>query len=216
VSVRGFEAVARFYRFAEYLSMGRALQQARVAHLAQLKHAQHVLILGEGDGRFLDALLSLNPQCQVTVIEASPTMIALAKGRTRSQAERVVFHCADIQQLPLLVPDQPRFDALVALFFLDCFDGAELSWVVHEAAQRLTPQGTWLHADFALPRRALPRLLARCWIWILYRVFRSLTDIRARRLIDPAPALVNAGLTLTQESHSLGGMLCSSVYTKRA
>jgi len=46
------DGIARWYRALEYLVFGRALERRRFEYLNDMADARHVLILGDGDGRF--------------------------------------------------------------------------------------------------------------------------------------------------------------------
>ena len=95
-----FDSIARWYRWLEYVVFGRALERCRFALLPALGDARRVLILGEGDGRFLKKLLSINSTARIDVIETSAVMSKLARGRlSDEEARRVKFHLADAAQL---------------------------------------------------------------------------------------------------------------------
>ena len=54
----GFNQLARPYRWLERAVFGGRLQRARCAHMQTFLAAESILLLGEGDGRFLEALLA--------------------------------------------------------------------------------------------------------------------------------------------------------------
>ena len=56
-----FDLIARPYRWLEYLTFGPTLQQTRLHYLPALLHSRNALVLGDGDGRFIAALLAANP-----------------------------------------------------------------------------------------------------------------------------------------------------------
>jgi hypothetical protein len=86
-------------------------------------------------------------------------MIAHAERRLPADARaRVTFHCADL--LTAALPDR-RYDAIVTLFFLDCFTGAQTAGLVRHIAARARPGARWLWADFTLPPRGFAALPAR-------------------------------------------------------
>ena len=70
---------ARAYNFLGKLVFKDAIEKTRFACLDSISEAKRILLLGEGDGRFLAKLTSINPDCLVTVLDASPIMLALAK-----------------------------------------------------------------------------------------------------------------------------------------
>ena len=58
------DPIASSYRWLEYAAFGLALEHARFDFLSHAAAARRVLILGEGDGRFLARLLRCNRQRQ--------------------------------------------------------------------------------------------------------------------------------------------------------
>jgi hypothetical protein len=72
------DPIARWYRPLEYLVFGRALERRRFAFLEEAAKARRVLMLGEGDGRFIAEFVKRNPLALVDCVELSHCMLALA------------------------------------------------------------------------------------------------------------------------------------------
>ena len=188
-SPRSFDRLARIYRVLEYGAFGRDLERARFGFLARLADCRDILVLGEGDGRCLARLVRHAPRARIDCFDISPAMIAHAERRLPADARaRVTFHCANL--LTAALPDR-RYDAIVTLFFLDCFTGAQTAGLVRHIATRACPGARWLWADFTLPPRGFARLRARAWVAVLYFFFRWQTALPARAL-PPAEALILA------------------------
>lgn len=207
----GYDGLARWYRALECLAFGGGLQRARRAHLAALDRCERVLIVGEGDGRFLAALCRRNTVCRVVCVERSRKMIERARERLGSARARVTFVQADIRELDF-APGQ--FDALATHFVLDLFDEATLALLIPRLAAALGPGGVWLVADFALPAEGLRRLRAQGWLAILYAFFRLRTDLEARRLHDPGALLLAADLHCEAVAIAQAGLLHSRCWRK--
>src|ERR1700722_881118 len=112
------DSIARWYRWLEYAAFGGALRRRREAFLFELGDPQKVLVLGDGDGRFLQLFVALYPQARVDAIDVSARMIELAQAR----APQVTFHLADAREF-----DFQEYDLAVAHFFFDCFTDADLA-----------------------------------------------------------------------------------------
>ena len=126
-----FDRVAGVYRLLEYLAFGRALESARLCHVERLRECREILVIGEGDGRFLERLLAVAPHAHVRCIDVSAAMLALAERRLDAAARaRVSFECADARTAVV----QPQaYDAVATMFVLDCFRpdevaGSSLAW----------------------------------------------------------------------------------------
>jgi SAM-dependent methyltransferase len=109
------DRIASSYRWLEYAAFGLALEQARFDFIARAAGARRVLILGEGDGRFLARLLGCNQYASVAVVESSARMIQVARERVPpAELSRVEFHHVDAVSQAL--PPGP-FDLAVTHFF---------------------------------------------------------------------------------------------------
>ena len=208
-----FDRVAKLYRPLETLAFGPDLARTRNALLSELTGARRVLILGEGDGRFLAQLLQVNAHCTVDCVDKSLEMVRLARKRvSKLRAEtRVTFHHHDA--LTFAYPEG-HYDLVVTLFFLDVFTSAPLEKLTGTLAKSLKPNGYWYLADFRVPQSPLKRLHSHLWLAVLYRFFTWQTDMEARALVEPAPYLLKNGLQPLRRQERRFGMLYSQLWQK--
>jgi hypothetical protein len=174
----------------EYLTFGPWLQRCRLAQLAHLSGADRVLLLGDGDGRFLAQLLAAYPALKVDVVDSSAMMMRLLAQRVRRAGSEtnICLHHANA-----------------------------LEWTPSGSYDRVLPHARagaqWLISEFAVPRKVIMGHAARAIIGLLYRAFGLLTGLRVRVLPDYAAGLQRRGLVLTRERRYLAGLLCSQVWT---
>jgi ubiquinone/menaquinone biosynthesis C-methylase UbiE len=211
-SARSFDRLARIYRVLEYGAFGRDLERARFGLLGRLAGCRDILVLGEGDGRCLARLVRHAPEARIDCFDISPAMIARAGRRLPpGTGDRVTFRCADL--LTAELPDK-RYDAVVTLFFLDCFTSPQTAGLVRRIAARLRPGALWLWADFTLPPRGLARWRARVWVAVLYFFFRWQTALPARAL-PPAEALIlAAGFRREDERSFQFGLVRAALFSQ--
>jgi ubiquinone/menaquinone biosynthesis C-methylase UbiE len=187
-----FDRVAPHYRWLETLVFGNQLQQARLAFLKQIASPRRVLIVGEGNGRFLGEFMTAHPHAAVDCVDASGRMIALARARLGKES-LVDFIQADIRSLEL-VPNS--YDLIVTHFVLDCFGERTLAALIPKLANSATPHAQWLLADFFQPATRRRKLRARVLVALMYSFFRVVAAIEARYLIDCGPFLQANGFAL--------------------
>jgi ubiquinone/menaquinone biosynthesis C-methylase UbiE len=194
MAAKNFDRVAGVYAWLERAAFGRDLERARIQFLDRARDCRNILVLGDGDGRALARLLDAAPRARIRSIDASAAMVVRARDRvaTHPGAKRVVFEHADARRID---PGDAHYDAVVTLFFLDCFTSAEVEALVARVRPHLVPGGLWLYADFELPPRGVARLRGRAWLALLYGFFRWQTGITARELPPSREILVRAGLT---------------------
>ena len=72
-----FDVLAPHYRWMELVCAGEKLQGCRTAQLAHVLAARHILILGEGNGRFLVLMRALG--WEVSGVEPDPRSAAAAR-----------------------------------------------------------------------------------------------------------------------------------------
>jgi ubiquinone/menaquinone biosynthesis C-methylase UbiE len=210
----GFDRVAGVYRLLEHLAFGRTLQRARTAHLDTLRACRDVLVVGDGDGRCLEAIVAMAPDARVTAVDASAAMLARARHRViaAGAADRVTFQHADVRRV--VWPDA-GYDAVVTMFVLDCFTPRDVDAIVAALARGVRPDGIWLFADFVLPERGWRRLHARFVVGLLYAFFRWTTGIEARELPPSEAAIAAQGFSPAERCDYRGGLI-RSVRFRRA
>ncbi len=206
-----FDPVARWFRWIEYAAFGRALERRRFAFLHRLVAARRILILGEGDGRCLERLLVAAPSANFDVVDSSARMIAITRKRTGDSA-RVRFYLEDAVQLS----DFPsvRYDGVVTLFFLDCLTEAQAVDVIHRITAVLEPGGIWLVSEFAIPPDGWRRWHAKIWVELMYRFFRTTTNLTAKSLPAIDDILSEAGMCRVEREEERFGLISSTVWSK--
>ena len=147
-----FNAIAPFYRWLEYLTLGRTLQRCRLHFLPSLLQQKNALILGDGDGRFTAALLARNPTIQATAIDTSASMLSLLRQRCEAAnaATRLETHQANALAFPLKTSGK-TYDLIVTHFFLDCLTQPDLESLIDRIAPTFGPGSLWLLSDHTTP-----------------------------------------------------------------
>ena len=210
-----FDRVAPHYRWLETITFGTALQRARTFFVGEATTAKRVLIVGEGNGRFLLELMRDSEAARIDCVDSSAVMLDLVRQQLARHLPdaigRVRFIRSTIQDWPL--PDY-RYDLIVTHFVLDCFPPQPLEAVVAKLAQAATPSATWLLADFDYPATPIRRLHARLWIAAMYLFFRTFAGIEARSLIDPSVLLQSHGFVCRRRKEFYRGMVKTEVWTR--
>jgi len=207
-----FDFIAKPYRLLEYLTFGRALERCRTHYLPRLLDRRQALVLGDGDGRFLAALLAASPRLRADAVDTSAAMLRLltrrAHAATPDASQRLHTHHTSALTF---TPPQPC-DLVVTHFFLDCLTQRELDQLCRRLTPNLTPQALWLVSDFRIPPSSRVRWAARALVRALYLGFRLLTGLRTTALPDHASALTAAGLIRIAHHHSLAGILITELW----
>jgi SAM-dependent methyltransferase len=202
-----FDRIARPYRWLEYLSFGRALQRCRTYFLPQLTTYRSALVLGDGDGRFLAALLAANPSLHADAVDASGAMLRLLTHRTADFGSRLTTHLTNA----LTFTPAHAYDLVATHFFLDCLTQPELNALITRLIPHLTPDAHWVVSDFRVPTGFL-RHPAGILVGALYLAFRMLTGLRTTQLPDHAAPLTAAGFTRSAQQLSLSGLLTTEMW----
>ncbi len=207
------DPLARWYRWLEYAGFGHALERTRFAYLDTLGNARRVLVLGDGDGRFLAAFLRANPHAEADYVDSSAAMLELARQRLgAADGARVRFHHADARRWQ---PPAVSYDLIVTHFFLDCFTDGELYRLVTRLTAFTAPGARWIVSEFRHPPIGGPRAWhASLWITGLYAFFRVATGLRVRRLPDHMTVLTGAGFRLEREILARYGLLTAQAWRR--
>lgn len=212
---RTFCSLARHYALLERLAFGSRLQQARTAFLDRMTSLETILILGEGDGRFLDSLLRVNPRARITCIDSSQGMIDRARNRIELLYPEINYNINWQSRDALEASyETDAFDAIVTLFFLDCFTPDDTERLIRRLEPAARSDCRWLWADFVQPEDRWPAMFARTTQGLLYRFFRWRTGIRARRLPPVHELMRRNGWQRSAHRQFLFGTIESAVWKR--
>ena len=209
-----FNNIAKPYRWLEYLTFGKTLENCRTHYLPQLLDRRNALILGDGDGRFTSKLLAANPNIKVLAIDTSATMLELLRHRCEATATNAAERLRTLNANALTFPLEnaaATYDFIVTHFFLDCLTQPELDSLITRINPTLPPGALWLISDFRIPHGFM-RLPAKLLIRSLYLAFHLLTGLRATHLPDYAAPLTQAGFTRIAHQHRLLGILTTELW----
>jgi SAM-dependent methyltransferase len=208
------DRVARIYRWLEYAAFGTALERARFEFLSHTVEARRVLILGEGDGRFLARLLECNREASVAVVDTSARMIELARARlANDDRARVEFHHRNAANGWL--PCGP-FDLVVTHFFLDVLDESGAAATIANLSSLVSPGARWLISEFQVPDGGLRALHARIWLSVMYRFFAVTTGLRTTKLPAYRERLTCAGFSEIDYRERRLGLIRSQAWRKNS
>ncbi len=212
----GFDLVAPVYQFLEYTAFGSGLQRRRTHFLERVKSSRFALVLGDGDGRFLEELLAANAAVQVDSVDMSRRMTAIARDRLARRfgsacGERVRFIEADARAVRI---PRTSYDLVATHFFLDCFTDGELAPLVERIANVSAPGACWIVSEFRQPRAGMAAVHARLWLWAMYTFFRVTAGLKTRQLPDYSSMLRSNGFTLIEQNASRFQLIGSELWRK--
>ena len=202
------DPIAHWYRWLEYAGFGRALERRRNAFLADIADARRALVMGEGDGRFLEKLVPLlfrNPGAAIDYVDVSARMLELARARA---GDCVRYVLGDALAIPL---PEHEYDLIVTHFFLDCFDESDQAALIERVAHAARGNARWLISEFRQPAA-----WARGVVGLLYLFFRVTTGLATNRLADHRPTLQRCGFRMMKEEHARFGLLASELWVRES
>lgn len=214
--MKGFDRLARPYRWMEYLSFGTVLERCRFHFLPQLRHTHHALLLGDGDGRFTATLLQQAPQAHAIAIDGSEAMLYALRQRCEAihADDRLTTICQLLNEgLPTAV-QASQFDVVTTHFFLDCLSEAEVDCIAHDAITCTTASAQWVISEFRIPAHGAMKLPSRIVVRLLYLAFGILTGLRTQQLPAYESILPKHGWYQSQQQTWLGGLLVSQLWQR--
>jgi SAM-dependent methyltransferase len=198
------DLIASHYWWMERLGMGGALERRRRWFLPELGNERRALVLGDGDGRFLRALLQRNRVVRADYVDLSRRMLELA--RHKAGVDRVEYRRADARTMRF-APGE--YDLIATHFFFDCFDADQLDTLIGRLAKSTKPGARWVVSEFC--GATIP---ARLLVSALYLFFRITTGLETRKLVDHRPILRSHGFQLISVNEARGGLVLSELWER--
>jgi ubiquinone/menaquinone biosynthesis C-methylase UbiE len=205
-----FDLLAPHYRWMEAVLAGRKLQRCRTAFLPRVTGSKEALVLGEGTGRFVTALVKEQPDVRLTCIDSSAGMLKqVRKALQKAGADNAELIHANILDWE---PPREKFDLIASHFFLDCFPPEELKRIIQKISSAAKPEAFWLISDFSVPSAGLAKIRARAILRLMYVFFRLFTQLEATTLVSPDKYLKANNFILQERMIIEWGLLHSDLW----
>lgn len=193
--MNNFNSIASYYDVLANLIFGKVLDQAAFKYLDIVKEDSNVLVLGGGTGRILGRI----PKCNsITYVDSAVEMVVRSR---RVGGERITYVVDDFRKWK---PER-KYDVIVCLFFLDCFDRNGLNEVLEKVDASLTTKGIFLVADFQDGSGSLLMIA-------MHVFFRLFAGLEAKRLLNIHEHILQKNFSVQSEEFFHKNMIFSRVY----
>jgi ubiquinone/menaquinone biosynthesis C-methylase UbiE len=206
-----FDSIASFYPLLEQTVFGSTLSQARRIFITQVRAGNHILLIGEGNGRFLFEALTQTSADSFTVVDSSARMLAATTRRIAT-----VDRCPHVEliQADILEWRSPAasYDRVVTHFFLDQFRPERIRRIVEKISRLATEDALWINVDFTSENQNLRQ---KFLMWVQYRFFRIFAGIESARLFDPGPWIRKAGWDILETKSLDSGWISAELMSRQ-
>ncbi len=204
-----FNLIAPVYDMLSSMVYGNNLIEAKKAFLDQIPEHGWVLLMGGGTGNILNQIFEKKPGIHIDFVDSSAGMIRLAKKHLKKEYHnRINFICGDHHA----IPTQKSYDVVTSFFVIDCFQQKEALEFAKAITDGLKEEGRWLFADFFYTEQWLQRWL----IAFMYRCFKIVSNISARRLPDYDALFESEHFKMISEKSFLSGLIRSRIYLRQS
>jgi ubiquinone/menaquinone biosynthesis C-methylase UbiE len=196
-----FDRIAFLYdRLAQFV-FGKNMIESQTFFLNKIPHTARVLILGGGSGWILEKIFEVSPSFNVCYVEASISMISLAKKKMQNNEQIQFIHGTEKD-----IPNQ-QFDVVVTNFYLDLFEKDSLDLVLKKIKDHLSQDAAWIATDF-VNKNWKHGLTLR----VMYIFFKITSRIEAGKLPDWDRAIEALGAKKIESKLFYGSFIETGYY----
>ena len=171
-----YNKIAYLYASLSRIVFGNSLSKIQEDLIRYLPKEGKLLILGGGNGKILPHIYQHAPHLSIDYVEASSTMIQLAK-KAKPKDQKIIFHHKDVRDY------NQKHDYIFAGFFLDLFDEKEIEKLILKLENK-NRETTWYIADFQLNKRTEYRLFRNIQLKLTILFFKLTTQHITNHLPD--------------------------------
>ena len=195
-----FDLIAKHYNWIEKIIFRSDLEKVRRMNLALVKNAKSILLLGDGDGRFLEQVSLMGTDAFIVSVDSSAKMIDLSKRKLEKSALNVEFNCTKIEDFQPI--DNFKPDLIIAHFFLDCFTHDEVKLIIDRVSEWAAVNAKFVISDFLITKKtSFNKIYQKMLTKIMIRFFRLFCGISTRFLPNIPKIMTAQGWNcLSQES----------------
>ncbi len=190
-----YDVLAQCYSFGQ-------ISRSKLSQVAHIKPGHRVLYAGAGNAE--DAIAAAVSGAQVTVVELSPNMLERAQRKAlEAGVARVIdWQCEDIMAYisARANTEKPKFDVVVANYFLNVFDAETMPKVFDRLLEALANKGRVMVADFApLSSGKVSRAFQKLYFFAAVSAFRLIAGNAWHPLYDYAALMTSRYLNVEHE-----------------
>lgn len=170
-----YNKIAHFYTGLSRLVFGNQLHNIQQELIRHLPTDGKLLILGGGNGKILPSIFKHAPHLSIEYVEASSSMIKLAK-KNAPNHQKITFHHIDV------IDYSHKHGHIYAGFFLDLFHEKQIEQLIRKLEK---PQKTtWYIADFQINKNTRNHLFRSIQLKLTILFFRLTTQHTINHLPD--------------------------------
>jgi ubiquinone/menaquinone biosynthesis C-methylase UbiE len=206
-----FDLIADLYPLLEQIVFASALTRSRSFFARQVAGGKNILLIGEGNGRFLFEMVEQTSSASFTVVDSSARMLAAATRKIAAleQGARIELIHADILEWR---SPTAHYDRVVTHFFLDLFRPYRLRRIVEKISRLATEDTLWINVDFSSGNQTLRQKIV---MWAQYRFFLVSAGIEASRLFDSLPYIQQAGWQILERRSLKSGWISAHLMGRK-
>ena len=185
-----FDRVANYYAWMEKIVFGNDLEKIQNVHLKLIDDEESILLLGDGDGRFLKKISETGADGLIVSLDSSSKMIELSRKRLQNTDLEVQYFCQNIKNFEKSESFKP--DLIFAHFFLDCFTEDEVILIIDLLSQWSTKTTKIVVSDFFITKtNSISRTYQKLLTQTMISFFRVFCGISAKKLPN-IPKIMNS------------------------
>ena len=179
-----YNKIAHFYTGLSRLVFGNQLHNIQQELIRHLPTDGKLLILGGGNGKILPSIFKHAPHLSIEYVEASSSMIKLAK-KNAPNHQKITFHHIDV------IDYSHKHGHIYAGFFLDLFHEKQIEQLIRKLEK--PKQTTWYIADFQINKNTRNHLFRSIQLKSTILFFRLTTQHTINYLPNIRSVFLNLG-----------------------
>lgn len=203
-----FNFVAPFYSVLAKAVFGNTILEAQKQLISLLPKEGNLLIIGGGNGGILPYLQKHAPELRILFVEASSSMISLAKKKATSNPH-IEFHHSDDFTFPSFAADY-----ILAPFILDLFPTEQIAEIISKIENNSESLPTWYVCDFDAHKLQNTNAFQRLKITLSILFFRIFSSHTLHYLPDVFSVYDTLGYTASFSSNAEFDLISYKVFEK--
>ena len=179
-----YNKIAHLYTGLSRLIFGNQLIKIQQELITHLPTDGNLLMLGGGNGEILPSIFKHAPHLSIEYVEASSSMIKLAK-KNAPNHQKITFHHKDVHDYI------HKHDHIYAGFFLDLFHEKQIKQLIRKLEK--PKKTTWYIADFQINKNTRNRLFRNIQLKLTILFFRLTTQHTINHLPDIRSVFLRLG-----------------------